>query len=354
MKKIMFVCLALSNGGAERVVSILSDTLVKKGYTVYVLVLTDREQVYEVHPQIQILKPDKYAHGIKEKMLRIWTVRKAIKTHQIDTVIAFSHYNTMYSVVAGTGLHARIIGSERNDPAQIEDRRVLHWMRRQLYRKLDCLVCQTEVAKNYFPADIRKKSVVIMNPLNPEKLPQPYTGVREKRIVCFARLEKQKNIPMALDAFAKLLKEYPDYSFEIYGDGQERDSIVEYVHSLRLDDCVSVYPFVDNIHEKVLKASMFVLSSDYEGLSNSMLEAMAIGLPSVVTDCPCGGAAMVIRDGVNGMLVPVGDANAMYMKMRELINHPQTAASISREAVAIRETLNARKITEEWIQVIGE
>lgn len=129
---------------------------------------------------------------------------------------------------------------------------------------------------------------------------------------------------------------------------------MEYVHSLRLDDCVSVYPFVDNIHEKVLKASMFVLSSDYEGLSNSMLEAMAIGLPSVVTDCPCGGAAMVIRDGVNGMLVPVGDANAMYMKMRELINHPQTAASISREAVAIRETLNARKITEEWIQVIGE
>ena len=157
-----------------------------------------------------------------------------------------------------------------------------------------------------------------------------------------------------MNSIENFIKEYPDYSFEIYGDGQERDSIVEYVHSLRLDDCVSVYPFVDNIHEKVLKASMFVLSSDYEGLSNSMLEAMAIGLPSVVTDCPCGGAAMVIRDGVNGMLVPVGDANAMYMKMRELINHPQTAASISREAVAIRETLNARKITEEWIQVIGE
>ena len=63
---------------------------------------------------------------------------------------------------------------------------------------------------------------------------------------------------------------------------------------------------------------------------------------------------MVIRDGVNGMLVPVGDANAMYLKMRELINHPQMAASISKEAVSIRETLNAQKITEEWIRVIGE
>ena len=351
MKKVMFVCQSLANGGAERVVSVLSEAM-KDKYQVYILTLGSNASAYPVSKNVKVIAPNINKKGFAQKRARIKTIKKTIIEYGIDIIIAFSHYNAMYSVLAARGMkNVRVIGSERNDPAQLADRKFLNWYRNRLYRKLDCLVCQTEDAKNYFPEEIQKKSVIILNPLKKD-LPARFEGKREKRIVSFSRLEKQKNIPMLIDAFEMLHKECPEYRLDIYGNGSEKDSILEYLKQKGMTDCVKISPFQKNIHEIVLRATAFALSSDYEGLSNSMLEAMAIGLPTVVTDCPCGGARMVIKDGENGLLVPVGDSKTMYKKLKYLIDNPEVAEKISQAGTLLRTELSMEEISKQWMNTL--
>ena len=99
---------------------------------------------------------------------------------------------------------------------------------------------------------------------------------------------------------------------------------------------------------------MYVSSSDYEGISNSMLEAMAIGMPVVCTDCPIGGAKATIKDGENGLLVPIKDADALYMGMKKVIEDKALADKLSHNAAKLRDELSLDKITDRWIELLGE
>lgn len=349
MKKIMFVCNTLGGGGAERVVSVLTNTLLQKDYQVYILVHKKASKEYDFDRRINVLFSSK--DGSASKYKRVTAIRRAVKENQIDSVIAFSHYNAMYAVIACIGLEVRVIGSERNDPAQLDNRKVLKTLRLILYKHLDCLVCQTEDAKKYFPKEIQERSTIILNPLT-DSLPEPYTGRRERRVVSFSRFDLQKNIPMLIDAFEIFHREFCDYKLDLYGDGSEKDRIKAYVKKKDMDGCVKIHPFVNNIHERIEDASIFALASNYEGLSNSMIEALALGIPSVVTDCPCGGARMVINNYKNGVLVPVGDVNAMAKAMKNIASDSELAKKMSEEAVNIRNKLSAKKIANEWMEII--
>lgn len=351
MKKIMFVANSLVGGGAEKVVSILSSKLLERGFEIYVLVHNKTKNSYAMNDNVKVIYSESKGIGAMKKVSRILSIRKALKKYSIDCLIAFSHYNVMYSVLASIGLNTKIIGSERNDPAQIKNRYFLNNLREILYCHLNTLVCQTNDAKNYFPEAIQKKSVIILNPLS-EKLIASYHGERDKRIVTYCRLESQKNLPMLIKAFSFLHVDYPDYILEIYGEGDEKTFLLQMIKNLELEDYVFINPFALDIHEKVKKAAMFVLSSDYEGLSNSMLESMAIGLPVVVTDCPCGGARMVIEDGKNGILSPVGDADKFYHNMKRILDDRVLSESLSKNAVEIRQELSSDKIANQWLKVI--
>ncbi len=351
-KKIMFVCQSLGNGGAERVVSILSDELVSNGYGIYVLALTGNTKSYDIDKNVNVISPVKRIRaGVLGKIQRILEIRRQIINNHIDTVIAFSHYNAMFTVLAAVGTGVKVIGSERNDPAQIKNRRLTNWLREVLYKKLDALVCQTEDAMHYFPDSIQKKSTIIMNPIS-GSLPEPYWGEREHKVVTFCRLEKQKNLPLLIDAFAKFHAEYSDYKLEIYGEGSEKDKLIELISQRKLNDSAEVLPFSKEIHLVILKANMFVLPSNYEGLSNSMIESLAIGLPTIVTDCPCGGARMVIQDGINGFIVPVNDLQNLVNRMVYVAENPQKMVDIQRNAINIRNVLSKEKICQEWLRVI--
>ena len=138
----------------------------------------------------------------------------------------------------------------------------------------------------------------------------------------------------------------------IYGNGDEKETLQQYIREKKLQEMISIKDFQPNIHEVILDAAMFVSTSDYEGISNSMIEAMAIGLPCVCTDCDGGGARMMIQDHKNGLLVPKGDAEGVYRAMKELIENPELAESLGKEAAKIRERLSAEKIAEEWLKLI--
>ena len=174
------------------------------------------------------------------------------------------------------------------------------------------------------------KGTVIFNPIKPD-LPAPYKGERKKRVVNFCRISAQKNLNMLVDAFALLRKDFPEYELDIIGDPVGNDvegyidSVKERIKQHNCEDCIHILPSRNDIHDYIKDYAMFVSSSDFEGMSNSMLEAMALGLPCVCTDCPAGGARAVIKDGENGLLTPVGDADALYLAMKKLIENPELA-----------------------------
>ena len=352
MKKVMFVCQSLGNGGAERVVSVLTDELSEADYRVFILTMTKEKQVYNINENVEIVAPHKnYNAGILGKLQRVKIIRDEIIKHKIDVVVAFSHYNAMFSVIASYGLPVRIIGSERNDPAQLKNRKILNSTRNILYKKLDCLVCQTDEAKAYFPNKIQEKTTIILNPISASII-DPYCGEKEKKIVTFCRLEPQKNLRMLIDAFEILYEEYPDYELNIYGEGSERENLLNYIVSKGLVNVISIKPFCKDVHQKVMKATIFALPSNYEGLSNSMIEAMALGIPTVVTDCPCGGARMVIENNKNGIMVAVDDPKAMYEAFKKIIVSPKFAKELSNNGVKIRDKLNCKKIAKQWKKAI--
>lgn len=354
-KEVLFVSNFFGDGGAARVISVLAEELANRGYAVTVCSYPrkDREE-YRRAANVKYVRFEmKYRKGVLYKIERIAKLRKEIRKHKDATVISFEYFMNMQTVVAMAGLGNRLIISERNDPAAVGGKTPTKQLRNFLYGFADCLVCQTRDALEYFPKNIQRKSTVIMNPIK-ENLPEPWQGERKKQVVNFCRLEKQKNLPLLIDAFEAFYQTHPDYTLVIYGNGKERDSLTEYIRTKKLEKVITLHPAVQDIHDRVKDAEMFVSSSDYEGLSNSMIEAMAIGLPTICTDCPCGGARMVIADGVNGLLVPMKDKEALAEKMRYVAEDGSLRKRLSQNAKLISAELSSQKIADLWISAIAE
>lgn len=218
-------------------------------------------------------------------------------------------------------------------------------------------VVQTEDEASYYSGYIKDNLAVIHNPIKAD-LPEAYDGERKKIVTNFCRISTQKNLPLLFDAFELFHRDYPEYSLEIYGNTVEKnedDLKNELIRELEKSgrcDYIKILPPSGEVHSIIRDYAMFVSSSDYEGLSNSMIEAMAIGLPCVCTDCLGGGAREIIKDGENGLLVPLKDAEALYKAMKRFIIDKELSEKCSKNASKIREDLSAEKIAEKWIEVI--
>lgn len=342
----IFVSNTLAKGGAARVISVLAREFSQRGLRIGVAVFNDFDGEYLLPASVS-KEYGPSGNGTVTKIKRIAWLRKIAKRNPKATIIAFEYFVNMQTIIACTGLPNRVVISERNDPARVGNN--LAWLREHLYRHADMLVCQTEDAANYFSDKVKK--CVILNPIK-EGLPEPYEGERRHAVVTFCRLEKQKNLDMLIHAFADFVKDHSDYTLEIYGDGTEHDHLLALIQELGLSGKAFIFPGRSDVHEVVRDAAMFVLPSNYEGLSNSMLEAMAIGLPVICTDCPCGGARMVIRDGENGYLVPVNAVDSLRLAMDTLATSAELSQRLASRAVEVREELDCDSIVGEWSKTL--
>jgi glycosyltransferase involved in cell wall biosynthesis len=276
---------------------------------------------------------------------------------QPDIVIPFGLAYLESSISAAQGINCRIVYAEKNAP-EVEfpkkgSDEFNYYIR--LLKKIHGVVVQTDKEKQYFEG-VLTNIHVINNPVK-QGLPLPYTGRRKKIIVNFCRMSAQKNLELLIDAFARIVVEYIDFKLIIYGNTVEeseiqyKESVIKKISELRIEDSVFVFPPTADVHKRVLDSAMFVSSSDYEGLSNSMIEAMAIGLPCICTDCLGGGTREVMVDGENGLIVPVNDADEMYRAMKRFVENPEFAEKCGRNAAKIRENLSVEKIAQQWIEV---
>lgn len=342
MKKITFVCNHLFGGGAERVLASLANCFKEKGYQVTIVVF-DGSRRYPINADINVIEIGNTSSLLTQSL----AIRRKLKRIRPDIIIAFEYFVNMATIIAAFGLRAKVIVSERNDPARVGSGIGKNQLRNILYRYCDALVCQTPDARDYFPKEVQDHSLVIPNPVK-DGLPEPFHGKRKHQIVNFCRLNKQKNLKLLVDAFSDFYNEFEDYRLVIYGDGQERENISRYISEKDMESVVELRSNISDVHAPIIDSAMFVSSSDYEGLSNSMLEAMAIGLPVICTDCPCGGARMMIKDGVNGLLVPVGDRRGLASAMKRVAGSDVLADSLSGQGVKVRDDMSLDKIAMQW------
>lgn len=348
-RDIIFVSNALANGGAARVICVLAAEFSSRGKEVGIAVYNDFIDEYDVAEGI-VKEYGPQGSGAAIKARRIAWLRDVAKRNPRACFVAFEYFVNMQAVIALAGLPNRLVISERNDPARVGCGRKTNWLRERLYRHAEMLVCQTDDAAAYFSDKIKK--TVILNPIK-EGLPSPFSGKRRKTVACFCRLDKQKNLGMLLRAFARFLRTHVDWTLEIYGDGSERGPLMSLADTLGIGDKVSINHSCHDVHDHVRDSGMFVLPSNYEGLSNSMLEAMAIGMPVICTDCPCGGARMVIRDGENGLLVPVGSECELEAAMERVADEYGLAEKLGAAAADVRQKLAVGEIVDEWIRVVA-
>ena len=273
------------------------------------------------------------------------------------TVIVFLQPSIPLIMLAARGVPNKVIFSERGDAKRLMQHRYGKLFIKKYYERANLAVFQTDEAKNSYPANISAKGHIIINPVK-KNLPSPFIGKRRKVINTFCRISKQKNLPFLLEAFQLLHEKHPDYQLHIIGDAlnQEGESVMaqmkQFIASSHLDDVVSFKPFTHFVHQEIIEDAMYVNSSDYEGISNAMLEAMAIGLPTICTDCPIGGARTIIHDHENGLLIPVRDVQALANAMTEVIENPFLMKKLSDNGSKIRYELNVEKIARSWLELL--
>lgn len=345
MDRIVFVIPDMPGGGTERVVALLANEYCRRGIAVTILLFAGHETAYPLRDGIQVISVGNPSGGsVRERLGRILRMRRFYRESAGCQIWAFSVMGAVFSMVSALGQKHFVLVSERNDPNQYEHPKI----RNLSYLWADAVVCQTPDAMESFPAVIRRRALVIPNPLELEDT-AAYEGEREKRIVAVGRLSAQKNHKLLLEAFAVFVEKYEDYVLEIYGKGELEEELKGLADSLGITGKVSFQGFCDHVQERIRTAGMYVLSSDYEGISNSMLEAMALGMPVIATDCPIGGSKMYIRDGVNGFLVPVGDVGALAAAMGRLAADPALGKRLGREAAKLKEELTVSKIADRFL-----
>jgi len=289
-------------------------------------------------------------HYLKSK-IKVLELRKLLKSLSPDVVLTMGVPLCLYTIPATIGLHLKHIVSERNDPSHFAGKKSTALVSRLLMKHADGYVFQTNDAQAFYGGGIAKKSTVIPNPLfNISKMPAAiYEEVREKSIVTVGRLNLQKNHILLIDAFAAIAEEYPDYKLIIWGDGGERGKLENYVKECKLEKKVILPGTSNKIFDHIYKSSLFILSSDFEGMPNALMEAMALGLPVISTNCPCGGPSFLIKDGNNGILVPVGDKGKLLKAMKFMLDNPDRAKEMGQKAFYIREQLSELSINQKWL-----
>ena len=356
--KIVVITFSLSNNGAERVFSELSSEWARQGNSVTVIQF-ERDafgsESFKLDSKVEAIT---LGHkNIPNKIKRYFTylndIRKYLKKNRDAVVIAFSFTTQMIVAVASLFLKNQIVFSERNDPNSCPYSSLLRKLRNISFYKAKRIVFQTEDAKSYFPKSIQNRGTIIVNPINPV-LPNRFIGNRRKVIITAARLRPQKNLSLLIDAFALFNKDFPEYELEIYGIGEEQEKLEKLTADHDIVDKVHFKGFSSDVNAKMCDAAMYVCSSDYEGISNSMLEALGMGVPTISTDCPIGGARQVIKDHENGILVPVRDVQALYKAMVEVAGDNNLSLRLSKNGYRAREEYKVERIAKQWVNYFAE
>lgn len=350
--KVVFFIGSLWAGGAERVITKLAKHFVDIGYIVEIVLLLDTTVVYPVSEKIKLVylvPTNKKRNYLLNLPFWIRKIRAYVKETRPDCIISFVGRINLLVLTACMGLNQRIIISERNDPKHDGRGKFILSVCNLLYRKADFIVFQTSYEQSCFSKKLNNISKIIVNPVGVHlKTVQP----KEKVIATAGRLAPQKNQKLLIKAFSKVCKQFTDYNLKIYGDGPLENDLKKLIELYRLKEHVFLCGHIANIHEELQKATIFVMTSNYEGLSNSLVEAMMLGLPCITTNYD--GANEVVENKINGLIVPMDDEVALAKALTCLINDEEYRNRLGNLAKSTSSKYLEESVFAQWDQIVNE
>lgn len=355
MKKLLFVAPAISYGGAEKNFIGIANYAVKNGYEVHLMTEYGKEPMRFIDPNIiQHFAEISENDNAKSRWIKsILAVRKLIKQIHPDVVISFIESWRSACVLASRFTNTKCIVSERADP----------YSRGKRYDKLiftifslaDGFVFQTEQAMNFFNKKVQRKGTVIPNPVFKDDILLPYDGPKKDIIVSIARLDiKQKRQDLLIAAFEKIADKYPTYVLNLYGDGKDLTTLRKLANKTSYGNRIHFCGVTRDVRKAIGEAKLSVLSSDYEGIPNVIIESMCVGTPVVSTKCSPGGAELLITDEINGLLVERGNADALAKAMDKILESKEFSDKLAQNAFDIKDRFNETEILSKWIEYIQE
>ncbi len=352
-KNILILVPSIGGGGAEHVACRLANELCKK-YNLYLMYYDHKDKTYFLDSKVNIIdffvRPDDRWFGRFKKIYRVYAllfqivkVIQAKYIFRIDTSVSFMAVSSLVNVLAPG--KCRTVISERNDPSC---KSKCHCLSSLIAHKLaDYAVFQNRKVQNMYGEKVRTKSSIIPNPTEVSCFVSEH---RLKKIAAVGRLHEQKNHKLLISAFSLFHKTHLEYHLYIYGEGPLLNELKQHAETCGVKDNVHFEGFREDVHAAIADAEQFVLSSDYEGLSNALMEAMMMGHACISTCCT--GSDELIEDGKNGLLVPVGDVHAMCEAMCRLSDSVELRKKLGHAAACTAEAWNIDKITRLWEKVL--
>ena len=347
----LFLITSLYGGGAEKVCCVLASQMAEDN-RVAVVYLTDSEggKAYPLHPAVERIRLPYRSCSLRRAPLRwlaynllnIRAVRKIKKERSTDVSVSLLLMPNLLNVLSRR--RERVITSERANPRIYHPERF--WMTRMAYALSDHVVFQSSRVQGLYGPRIRDHSSIIMNPVSVSCLA---AEKRNRRIVSAGRLVEQKNHGMLIRGFAAFHDRFPEYTLTIYGEGEERAALEELIAALGLKEAVFLPGNTERLHDEIRDAEIFVLSSNFEGLSNALLECMTMGIACISTRCE--GSTDVIRHGENGLLIDIGDEEALAGALCTLAADPVYRERLEAKAREDAAAFDKDTVIENWKKV---
>lgn len=344
----------LSGGGAERVACNLANYLSEANEVTILTLSSKNNKDYYINEKVKRIELVSSKKIIKnnfflKNIFRFFALRKYLRFEKSDLYITMLPWTINLLLYNRKLIQAPIIISERGDPfKRYDSSKVQKKIMKYLYPKADGFVFQTQDALEYYKEILKGKGIVIPNAINNEKkICNSVINQNFKTFIAAGRLNEQKNYPLMIEAFSKVSEMYPEYKLKIFGEGPLRSSLSDLILELNLSN-VTLNGFSENIYSELINSSIFVMSSNYEGMPNALIEAMSVGMPVISTDCSIGGPKYLINNGENGILIETGDKNQLINAMILLIQNQSLANELGKNAKDIVKKLNPQKIYNEW------
>lgn len=352
MSKLIISIASLGTGGAERVLSVLSSPLAEQFVEVQYVLWEGGKPFYPIDARVKIVSLPELS-GKTGRYWQMMTFRRLIKCEKPDLLLSFLTPYNMLVLLSTIGLNQKIVVAERTDPRRLlSGGRAGLWLRDWLYCRADGILTQTEYAKSCYDEKFSGKTAVIYNPvmMNDSQVGVALGTKKEHLFVTAGRLEPVKDQTTMIEAFAAFHKNHPDYRLVIYGEGPMHETLQEQINGLGLQDAVILAGRANDLWNKIACAEAFLLTSEYEGMSNALIEAMCLGQPVISTKVA--GATDLIQDGENGFLIDVKDSKTLADRMSRMADNLYLREQMGRNASEVYEQVRQDKICKQWIDYL--
>lgn len=349
---ILFIIDYLDFGGAGKMMKYVANICANHFNDISLLSLYEKERSRSLSSKVKFYSlKEAQTGGLIWRYNLIKKIRGVIKMIQPKVVCTFVS-DTCFSVrLATLGVKTTVVSAERGDPFTLPYawKLLVGWT----YRNSDYCLFQLSQARDFFGEKVIKKSFVIPNVFVQEVGLTPYYGKRRKTIVSAGRFVAEKRFEVLIEAFSRVSRVHPEYRLILYGEGQFLEKYKLLAEKLGVSELIDYPGYVKEIARTIREDGIFVLPSKYEGIPNTLIEALSIGIPCISTNCTPGGPYFLTKGGKNGILVPVDDVDAMVEAILEVIEDDKVSRTLSEKGPEIIEELKPSVIDRQWIEAFN-